>query len=326
MPPAAAAPVTFRRFRDGDEAAVNHGFERAFATRRPLAEWRWKFPPDPRGRPIVIAVDERGNVLAHFGGIRERLQVDGREVPAAQNVDVYAVPEARRGVLGSSVYAETASAFWREYLTPDELALSYGFPGPRNAAILTRHLECVPIWQGTLWERAAGRRPGWWTGHEVRIGGDPAAADALWRRAAPRYPVAVRRDGARLARRFSGRPGVDYRQLTAWRRGVPHALLVLRLDAATARWADLVWDGEDPRAVAAVDRAAARLADAAGVEHHEAWLAGDEAGAEALRARGWRCRPDPSGVCMVARLGADAPPAERLAGRWYVTMGDADLV
>ena len=192
-----SAPVTYRRFRPGDEEAINAGFELAFHTRRELAEWCWKYQADADARAIYIAVTTDGRVLAHFAGIREWLHVDGREFRVAQTVDVYALPEARRSLAGASVYLETAKAFFREYLAPNDLAAVYGFPGPRHEPLLIRRLDCVRVQPVKVWDRTVDRRWPWRTAHDVRTGWDPAAIDEVWRRAAPRYPVALRRDAAR---------------------------------------------------------------------------------------------------------------------------------
>ena len=321
-----SAPVTYRRFRPGDEVAINAGFELAFHTRRELGEWHWKYQADADARAVYVAVTRDGRVLADLYFIREWLLVDGREFRVAQTVDVYALPEARRSLAGASVYLETAKAFFREYLAPHDLAAVYGFPGPRHEPLLVRHLDCVRVQPVKVWVRAADRRWPWRTAHDVRSGWDPAAIDEVWRRASPRYPVALRRDAARLTRRFTGRPGVRYEQLTAWRRGAPHAIAVLRAGGGETVLADLLWDGGDPRALVAVQRAASSLARAAGDATMTAWLDGDAACERVLGEQRWLCRPHPDGIGLVVRLDHPELTRELLAGRFYVTAADADLV
>jgi hypothetical protein len=318
--------VTYRRYRDGDEAAINAGFERVFHTSRPLPEWHWKFAAAPEARAILVATDPGGRVLAHFGGIRERLLVEGREYRVAQTVDVYAVPEVRRSLSGAAVYLETARAFFREFLGEHDLAAVYGFPGPRHEPLLVRRLGCRVVQPVTVWERAVPGRFPWRTAHDVRAGWDAAAIDALWRSAAPRYPVILRRDAARLARRFTGRPGVAYELLVAWRRRAPRAAAVLRAGAPESVLADLLWDGDDRRAVTALLRAACRLAAAAGAATVSAWLDGDAACQRILADHGWVGRPHPAPVNLVMRPEHPALAHEALAGRVYVTAADADLV
>jgi len=53
------------------------------------------------------------------------------------------------------------------------------------------------------------------------------------------------------------------------------------------QWVELVWDGQDVRALAALDRRIGALARAAGCARIEMWLDGDRAATEALVALGW---------------------------------------
>jgi hypothetical protein len=319
-------PITYRRYRDGDEAAINEGFERVFHTHRPIADWYWKFAADAEARAVLVATDAGGRVLAHFGGIRECLLVEGREYRVAQTVDVFAVPEVRRSLSGAAVYLETARAFFREFLGAHDLAAVYGFPGPRHEPLLVRHLRCRVVQPVTVWERPLPGRFPWWTAHDVQAGWDAAAVDTLWRRAAPRYPVALRRDAARLARRFTGRPGVAYELLVAWRRRAPRALAVLRVGAPETVLADVLWDGGDPRAVVALLRAACRRAAATGAATVSAWMDGDAACQRVLADHGWVGRPHPAPVNLLMRLEHPDLDRDALAGRVYVTAADADLV
>jgi hypothetical protein len=165
----------------------------------------------------------------------------------------------------------------------------------------------------------------WWTRHRVRQGFDAAAVDRLWQRSAARYPVAAVRDAAWLERRFTRRPGVEYVHLGAWRRGEAHAWAVLRLQDGTARWAELVWDGEDTRALLALDDAAGRSARQGGAAEIEMWLANDPAAEDFFARRGWTSAPHPQ-----ARLTAESfrpgIDADDVARRLYFTLGDSDLV
>ncbi|HYH44910.1 MAG TPA: hypothetical protein VEG34_04445, partial [Thermoanaerobaculia bacterium] len=161
----------------------------------------------------------------------------------------------------------------------------------------------------------------------VRAGFDAGAVNRLWHRAAGRYPVAAVRDGAWLGRRFTGRPGVTYLHLGVFPRlgRTARAWAVLRVGEGSVRWAELVWDG-DPRSLAALDDAVAAVAREAGAERFEAWLAGDAAAAAVLAGRGWQRREQPDGLHLTLRSFDPGLDITDLAGRFYLTMGDADLV
>ena len=134
------------------------------------------------------------------------------------------------------------------------------------------------------------------------------------------------RDSTWLRRRFTGRPGVEYVHLSAWRQGRVHAWAVVRVQPPVTRWAELVWDGEDPGALAALDRAITSGSLAVKLERLDMWLMGDQLAAEALRRLGWEQRKHPDKLSLVARSFHRDINVTTLPGRFYVTMGDSDQV
>jgi Acetyltransferase (GNAT) domain len=319
--------VDLRPFRAGDEGAVNAAFNRVFGLERPLAEWHWKFPAEPEGRWILLAMDAGGEVQAHYAAVPARFQVDGRVVRAGQVVDAFC--RRRSGLARQGLFAQTVEHFFESFGSPDRLALLYGFPGTRHLQLGLARMgygQPVPV---AYWTREAALPPAPSGGRfRVRTGFDPGAVDRLWRRAAGRYPVAVVRDGAWLGRRFAGRPGVTYLHVGVfpWLGRSPRAWGVLRARGETVSWAELIWDGRDPRALAALEVAIAEATRGAGVQRIEAWLAGDEAAAAVLAGRGWQRRDQPDGLHLTLRSFDPKLDSTDLAGRFYLTMGDADLV
>jgi hypothetical protein len=245
-------------------------------------------------------------------------------------VDNYSLSEARRGRgLGAArVYVRTVESFFVSFGGRDGLALLFAFPGERHLRLgVARIGYGLSLSQPVgYWVRSAHRRKELLTGHEIRQGFDHAAIDDLWRRSEPRYEVATVRDGAWLHRRFTGRPGVEYVHMSAWRHGQVHAWAVVRVQPPLTRWAELVWDGEDPAALAALDRAVTSGSLAVKLERVEMWLMGDEVAAEALRRLGWEQRKHPDKLALVARSFLPGIDVTTFPGRFYVTMGDSDLV
>lgn len=319
--------VIFRPYAPGDGTAINDGFNRAFGLARTLAEWEWKFPAEPEGRWIFLAVDRGGGILAHYGVVPVRVQAAGLVVRAGQIVDVYSREGAHRGLATARIFLRTVSTFIARFCHPDDLALCYGFPGTRalKLGVMRSGYDQVPPQPVTVWRRPAAMRSAVFTGHTVRAGFDRGAADVLWARAHTRYPFAGVRDGGWLERRFHGRPGVEYLHLSAWRRGRPHAWAVLRRAAPVTAWAELVWDGEDLRALAALDRAAVRWARRQGVAALEMWLDADPAAAHGLARWGWVASTHPD-IRLVTHCFHPAIEPAAISGHFYVTMGDADLV
>ncbi len=72
--------AVIRPYQEGDEVAINEGFNRTFGLERSLAEWQWKFAPYRNRRWIMVAVDSKGLVMAHYAAAAVRWQLDGRTV------------------------------------------------------------------------------------------------------------------------------------------------------------------------------------------------------------------------------------------------------
>ena len=315
--------VVVRPYRAGDETAINEAFDAVFGLQRPLAEWAWKFQSEPEGRWIYLAEDGAGRLLACYGALPVRFRLGELVVRAGQPVDVFSVPEARR----SGVFTRCYEEFIRAFGNPGDLPLMFGFPGGVHYGMGLKLLRYVAMRPVPLWRRSV--RAGWPSllgRPAVTHGFDRQTSDALWSRAAGRYPFAAVRDATWLQRRYTARPNVEYRHVYVRRSDLPRAWGVARLQGGALHVADLVWDGEDPRDLEALDRAFASLARRAGAPRLEMWLGGDAAATEVLADRGWVRLPDPPDLGMVGRAFHPAIDLAEVGRRVYLTMGDSDLV
>lgn len=314
-----------RPYRPGDEEAINAAFNQVFGLSRPLAEWHWKFPEKPEGRWILSTFDEERQALAQYAAVPVCFQAYGHTVRAGHIVDVFSV--RRQGLARMGLFPSLVERFFAEYGGPDRLALLFGFPG-------TRHLRLglVQMGYGTprpvdYWTRAA-IAPRWrLRPYRVLPGFAAPAVDRLWANAAGRYPVAAVRDSGWLARRFTGRPGVDYVHLGAVPLGrrTPEAWGVVRITESAVRWAELIWDGRHPAALAALDRAIVRLAREAGRLRLELWMGGDREAGAVLEDCGWERREQPDQLHLTVRSFDPRFTADRLTENFYFTLGDSDL-
>jgi hypothetical protein len=321
-----AGRLRLREFRDGDEEEINRVFNSAFGLSRTLAEWRWKFPVEPLRRWIIVGEDAEGSIVTHFAAVPVLLAAGERQVLAGQNVDVLALPGARAGLGASRAYLETAREFFSRYEAPQRLAVLFGFPGPRNEPLVIRQLGYRPVAAVEVWKQGSATQRSWWLGFDLLEEAEPVRIAEVWARVRHRYPVAAIRDGAWLQRRFSRRPGVEYRFLTAWRRGMPHAAAVLRAGEGLVWMCDLMWDGLDTRALRAIDRGIRSFAHRRQACRVEAWMSGDPAAATGLSDLGWTRAPHEANLRMVARSVDPELTVEQMAAGMYVTMADADLV
>jgi hypothetical protein len=324
--------VLYRRFREGDEVRLNRAFNEVFRLDRPLAEWGWKFPPVDGGRTIMLALRE-DELLAHYAGLPCRLQVDGREWPAATIVDVFSTRAARRSFSRRGVWVRTVEEFFAAFGEGGRFALLFGFPGRRALRLGVLQLgydalEPQPITYLCRPVRRRRTRP-------VRLLYRAELArdwephlDVLWTRVRASYPVAVVRDADRALTRLAGHPTVRYHRFMVYPRlsAEPVAFAAFRSDGGRCRWADLLWDHEHPGALALLARIGANLARQTGAEVEELWLSGDPAGSGELVRHGFAVEPEPNGLVVVARSFAPELDVTGLDGRFYVTMADADLV
>lgn len=314
--------LELRPYQRGDEASINYGFNEVFGLQRPLEDWVWKFRPDEQGSYILVAADH-GHVVAHFAVLRVPVQVDGRRRIGGHVVDAY----CRRlpGVRQQRVYVKTVLEFYRRYGVPEHLSFIFGFPGERHLQLGRLRFRYALPQLVPVWRRPARTHRLFWPRYDVRLGENDAALDALWARAQTRYAVTAIRDGAWSRRRYHGRAGNPYVHLTVWRRKTVHAWAVLQT-GDTGRWIDLLWDGEDPRALVELDEAVAHTTAAAGAKNLELWLGGDAAAAAVLARRGWEQGCHPERLHMTTSSYDDALDGDDLVRRFYVTMGDSDLV
>jgi hypothetical protein len=313
-----------RPYEPGDEQAINDRFNQVFGLQRTLAEWRWKFRPEAGGLRIMVAVDADDQIIAQFAATTAEVQVDGRRRLVGQVLDVFSLRLA--DAVTQRVYLETARQFYRQFGSPDDLGLVFGFPGARALRLGRRQLNYAEPLPVPVWRRPATARRSWWPRFRTELQCAPAALDDLWIRAGRRYPVCVPRDGAWMQHRYLDRPGQHYRIITVWRRRSLRAFGVLAIDGEVGHWVDLVWDGADRRALNALDQAIAREARAAGAQRLEMWLSGDAAAADALRSGGWQLGGHDQGLGLSAvSFDPDLDPV-RFVNRFYLTRGDSDLV
>jgi len=324
--------LIFRPYAPGDERAINDAFNEVFGLERPLDEWLWKYPPEPGGRPIMLALQD-DELLAVYGGLPARLQVDGRTWSAVQIVDVLSTPAARRRLARRGVWVRTVEEFFQVFGESGRYPLLYGFPGRRALRLGVLQLGYDALEPQTIGylrrARGAARSDLGRLLYRAELARDwEPRLDVLWRRVRPWYPVAMVRDAERSTRRLAGRPRVRYHRFLVTPRisDQPVAFAAFRTDGKRCQWVDLVWDHGHPGALALLSRLGARLAEQTAIEGEEMWLNGDPAAVARLESLGFTCCDEPNGLVLVARSFSPSLDVTSFDGRIYLTMADADLV
>ena len=316
-------PVERRPYRAGDEEAINRAFNQVFGQQRTVAEWRWKFRPESHGSQIMLAVEAgTGEVLAQFAVQCVPLRIDGKLRRAGHSVDDFC--RRRSDLAFNKTYMRLSESFHRAYGHPGPFDFLYGFPGIRHLTLLRHHPNyeqpaAVPYFHKRL-GRAGFSFSRW------RVGPMESEAEltALETRCAGRYPCAIVRDGNWLRDRYLSHPDRPYRSVAVRRGNELSAWAVFRLRGDQLVLGDLLWDGNNPEALHALDRWAVRQARAWGATSMMTWLHGDRAAADQLLCLGWQSKPNPLALgATVFPYNRELP--ERILPHLYFTMGDSDL-
>ncbi len=313
----------YRPYVKGDEEVINNGFNEVFGRRRPLSEWHWKFRPEEDGCRIMVAVNEAGEIVAQYANVVVSVQVDGRIFRAGQGVDVYCLRDSE--AIRQQVFLQTAEAFYRKYGSPDDLQFVYGFAGERSLRLHRLKLgyhDTLPV---KFWRRRPADDRLWWPRFEVRQICTPEDLDLLWQVAGKRGLAGAVRNGEWLKHRFLSRPDQAYTQMTVWRRGAIHAWAVLDHTQDTVQWLDVLWNGEDPRALKELDHAVSVFAKSRDASAITMWLAGDDEMARQLPGLGWNLQKHPQDIHVIVRSLDPQIDASELAQRLHYTMSDSDL-
>lgn len=313
-----------RIYKAGDEHEINRGFNEIFNHKRSIEEWYWKFQPELDDCWIALAHDKKEELIAHFAVVRQPVQVFGKIHCAGQAMDVYRLK--RPGTDDQPVFTITVKEFYKYFGKPDKISFLFGFPGKRHMDMGRDRLSYADPIPVPLLRRTAKNKRLWWSRYRVENGATRETLDMLWHNSAVRYPVCVVRDGHRLERRYSTRPGSPYMHLTVWRNGEPSAWAAFRKAGKKLQWIDLLWDGKDDGSLAALDHEAGKLAQSEGLEEIEMWLAQDQKANAVLERRGWRQEEHPQKLHMTSISFDPAVREAELLKSFYFTMGDSDLV
>jgi hypothetical protein len=315
------------------------GEERAAALRQ---RWEWTYvenPNLPDGTPLIWLARDGEAIVGQYATMPVRLWVAGREIGAAWGTDVMVAPEGQRQGLGHRLFTtwdenvgasiglgltDASHGLFRKLHWPDlgrvpRLVKRFVPEGVRGARAAIGQLA------GIGRRAAARRRP--LGGEIVPVAEFDDRFTRLWRRVAPSFAFAVRREAADLTWKFLRPPHVKYQIAALVRGGEVLGYVVYRhVDEAQGRvtlLVDFLADPGDPVALRTLLRWIDREAAAAGSVLIRTFST-CTAFHGALRAAGY-VYGNP-GMRFVAKINAvPVPPTfYDSAERWHVTLGDSD--
>lgn len=313
-PVMASRMLTFRTFREGDEAAILRSLNEKPGLGCSMDEWAWLFPPEDNGRAIVVG-ERDDEVVAVCAGTPVGFVVDGRELRA---VELRKLASRDRDDVGRVLdhFSETFGSSGRFSLTiapfGREEEASFAFEGAATAG-LSALIRKKPV-RGALRRLLYRAEPArdW----EPRL-------DGLWERVQSSYPVAVVRNADRALRWFAGHPSMRHHRFLIFPRysNTAVASAVFADDGSSCCWLDLLWDHAHPGALELLAHISGRLVAQWRSGGEQLWLAGDAAASSLLMDRGFQQRALSSPFVALRSLTSELD-AKNFVDRAYLTAAD----
>lgn len=207
---------------EDDWPALSGLFELVFHQPRTIAEWQWKFGASRQllGDGLLpaqsfVALDERGQIVAHAGAVTLPGWFRGRSIPFVQVCDVMVHPEHRGGLGQRNLFTLLLRASLQRVAEDLPGAFRYGFPGrgPYLVGERARVYERIEVAIETEVPVCPPRLP-FWRVAPLELG-DPRL-DTRWLRARHDLCLSLVRDGDYLRWRYRDNPTADYRLTGVW--------------------------------------------------------------------------------------------------------------
>jgi hypothetical protein len=337
----------------GDEERLAAFDQRSGGTPSTAAFWRWKYYDNPAGAACVAVASVGQEVVGRAAWLPVRTRVHGREVVAAQQVDVALMKEHR----GGGVYFQLVDALMGE-VEERGIAFGFGFSNDDTRALSVDLLGFDLVAPIHRLSRVLdyGHHAGAFLGRRAaRFASRVAAAMGVSRvRVSPRLdgnivpidrfdgrfddlaatlirePIATVRDAAFLNWRYVACPTVEYRRYAARRGDAVCGFVVLHTrevdGAVRGVFDELVCSPDDPDTVEGLVSTALSDLAAAGAVSATCWLPDWHPLGARLRALGFRDRPSRNHLIVIANGNAEMNLEELTRDRdWYYTHGNSDV-
>jgi glycosyltransferase involved in cell wall biosynthesis len=324
-PPAPLKPpltgIEIRFYRPGDEAGIVRLFQVAFNKEMTLQHWRWKYQGQGNPRTYAaVAVDDREEIVAHYGGVPLHMVHQGRPIKGLAICDIMVHPQFRGIFLKEGLFQRVAEAI-PSAAVQEGFVVGYGFPQIRAVKIgeaqgfYERVEEVVEASRPVRFHQTSTRFlyelfPIEWTDERL---------DAFWDRVGPTLDLAVVRDRAHLAWRYNRHPLHSY-QIWGFRRRWSRRLAgwaVVRDMGETLCVMDLLFKDSPLPLLDKLDN----MAVTAGKPSLTLWLPPRYHGV--LEAHGFTLKP--TGIVIPRTTHPGTLPKEEMQGKFYYTLGDFDV-
>jgi GNAT superfamily N-acetyltransferase len=338
-------------YRPDDARAIAAMYRRVFgsdASEANRLRWEWQYlrnPNNPAAGPLIWVAREGHTIVGQYATMPVRLQVAGAEIDASWGMDVMIAPERQRQGLGDALFR-----WWDQH---GEASLGLGLsessyrlfqklrwpsvgPVPCLVKPLTRRAVRQPNWPMPLNRLVSALTLPF---IQIIARSRPLRADVLpirrfgeeftllWKRLAPKFDFAVKRDTAYLNWKFIDPPHVRYSAVELRRGDDLHGYAIYRHTqeprGRVTLLVDFLADPDDDLGVKTILR----------------WIDNEARAADSDKIRafamheGFRHIMKRSGYFQVkstmeftAKINAvETPPGFYTnTGKWHVTLGDSD--
>ena len=315
-----------RPYSAGDNDGVLNLWKTVFHKDMDLGTWRWKYLENPYGHRIFLCAADDGAIVALYGGIPYRFNLDGEDVEIIHLMDLMSHPDYR----GKGLFVRTGHAFFDAYCKKEGASFLFGFPGTHHFQLGQKYLGYEAVKAGCVFlvaETAAlAKRKKSFGGKIQPLSTDHDTVDPIWEECRSHYPLSIIRDADFVRWRFDQHPSRKY-EIWGWRpfaRGGPRAYAVFQTQDDHALLMDILASPAKSDAVDLVARVAS-LFQKRGIQQIHAWLPSNHFLAQGTISAGFHRAPEPTGIIPGLRLFDHSPSLDWISDHLYYTMADADL-
>lgn len=252
-----------RAYQPGDEKGIVRLFATVFHHELSLTVWQWKYLRANEPPPIVIA-EEDGEIVCHYGAIRQELSWEGQAGVGWDSVDTMCHPRYQ----GQGLFRRTVQAFIQTY-GEGRSFLMYGFPGERVRRLGERLIGYKPIAPVYKVHKGIPPNPVPFPAGVVVTPRVPDEWNDHWKFLERRFGLVAKRDLHTLTWRYVEHPGKRYRLLSI--PGVS-ALAVVGFESERAYLMEFLLEEGNTAAAQVLLRAVESLCGAEGAETLEGWF------------------------------------------------------
>jgi 2-polyprenyl-3-methyl-5-hydroxy-6-metoxy-1,4-benzoquinol methylase len=131
--------ILVRPYQDGDEKGIVRLFQEVFGRKMTIDEWEWKYKGQGNEAvSAVVAVNEAGEIVGHYGGIPLRATYNGNLIHILATCDVMIHPSSRGFWMLKRI-----TAFFKHEAIKKAFRMCYGFPTEKTLMLPAEKLGII---------------------------------------------------------------------------------------------------------------------------------------------------------------------------------------